>query len=226
MNKKTLGTLVLAMTVGAALLPMSADAATESQTGASIGFNSGPDTPLPGPYDNSLSLVNRPTAFNFGKTNEVSALTQTFNQELKGEQHIGVFEDRSDDLGAWAVNASFSDLVDSEGTPLISSLSFNSEKMKSFDIERNAEGELPTEIASLGTLTPYTAGKVTGVKRVELKAGGDSATIMTAKADAGKGGFASQIRNVQLSVKGGQEALMTSSKSFTGAITWSIDDTI
>lgn len=227
MNKKLLGAIVLSMTFGAALLPMTANAATEDSTGANIGFTTGPNTTIPGPYDNALSLVNRPTAFNFGKTNEISPVAQTYNQVLIGEQHVGVFEDRPDaEIGAWKVSAKMAPLVDKGGVALDSSISFNTEKISTFDIARDADGNLPTEIDTIDPLTDYTDTKVKGVKLVKLESTGASVDIMNAEADAGKGGFASQIRNVQLRINAGQEDEMTAGKAFTSAVTWTVSDTI
>lgn len=222
MNKKVVGTLVLAMTAGAALLPLTAQATGVAETGVGIGFNSGPNTIIPGPYDDQLSLMVRPTAFQFGGTNATSETTKAYNQEEKAKQYIAAFEDRpTGEIGAWKLNAQLSKLT-SGSDELAATLNFNTKKISTFEIKKDENGMLPTTITALPVLTDYTGTTVTGIEKVSLEAGADeSVMIIDAKADAGTGGFAAEVRNVQLLVTGKQD---TDGKTFNGTVTWSLDD--
>lgn len=232
MNKKVVGTLVLAMATGAAFLPTTAHATNTDKTGVGIGFSSGPNTIVPGPYDKQLSLINRPTSFQFGATNESSATTRVYNKVVEGKQYIAAFEDRPDgERTAWKLMAQLSPLLtgaEKQGeNGLQATLSFNTADISSFSMDKDKDTGLFPIVAPAITdsLTPYAGDKVAGFTNVSLKAGADSATpIMTAAADTGKGGFASEVKNVQLLVNGKQEAL-TNGKTFSGTVTWTLDDT-
>lgn len=234
MNKKVVGTLVVAMTAGAAFLPLTAQATGVSETGAGIGFSSGPNTTIPGPYEDQLSLVNRPTSFQFGESNTPSKTTKAYTQAPTGKQYIAAFEDRSDaDRTAWNLKAQLSNLVSGEvdesgkEKALSATLSFNTASISTFTIDKDTEtGLYPIKIPVLPPLTDIGAGAaVTGVQKVNLVAGGDSAIIMKATKDAVKGGYAAEVKNVQLLVNGVQ-ATETNGKSFSGQVTWSLENVI
>ncbi|WP_314060964.1 WxL domain-containing protein [uncultured Vagococcus sp.] len=231
MNKKVVGTLVLAIATGAAFLPTTAKAAGTAETGVGIGFSSGPNTIIPGPYDDQLSLINRPTSFQFGETNESSATTRAYNKVAEGKQYIAALEDRPDgERTAWKLNAQLSPLLTgAENTGdkgLQATLSFSTADISTFSIPKDPEtGLYPTVAETIEPLTAYAGDALKGFQKVSLKAGADSATpIMTATADAGKGGFAAEVKNVQLLVNGKQDAL-TNGKTFSSTVTWTLDDT-
>lgn len=227
MNKKVLGSLVVALACGVALLPGEAKAAGIAETGVGIGFSSGGTTIIPGPYENQLSLISRPTAFQFGSTNDSSETTKAYDQVIDEKQYISAYEDR-DEKTKWTLNAQMSDLKASDGaTNLAATLNFNTATINTFKLEKDEDGMFPKVVTELPTLTAYTGEAVKGVKKVSLEAGSTTSTpIMTAAADAlakdEHGGFASEVKNVQLLVNGDQE---TKGKSFSGTVTWSLDDT-
>ncbi|ALS00025.1 hypothetical protein ATZ33_01090 [Enterococcus silesiacus] len=233
MNKKVLGTLVLGLSIGAVLLPQAAQAADrEANTGVGIGFsNDDPNTIIPGPYDEALSLINKPTAFKFGTENEASALSSVYYQQVAGKQYIAVYEDRDDkDQTNWKLNAKLSPLVSTTDATkkLEATMTMNSANISTFslDDQRDAEtGKLPNTIEALPALTKYTEEKVKGVTKVTLKAGENGSSDILVGTKPGKKGFASEIRNVQLAVTAGQKE-ETNGKQFTGTVSWSLEDTI
>lgn len=233
MNKKVLGTLVLGLSVGAVLLPTAAQASErESDTGVGIGFsNDDANTIIPGPYDQALSLMNKPTAFKFGTENEASALSSVYYQQVKDKQYIAVYEDRdTDQQTSWKLTAKLSDLVSTTDATkkLASTMTMNSANISSFSIEDQRDsdtGKLPMTIEKLPDLTKYAEDKVTGVSKVTLQAGATgSSDIMVGKKPGSKG-FAAEIRNVQLAVNAGQKD-NANGQQFTGTVSWSLEDTI
>ncbi|MGX7244361.1 hypothetical protein ACWOC1_05875 [Enterococcus quebecensis] len=233
MNKKLLGTLVLGLSIGAVLLPQAAQAAErEANTGVGIGFSNDDDnTIIPGPYDEALSLINKPTAFKFGTENEASALSSVYYQQLKEKQYIAVYEDRdADQQTSWKLTAKLSDLVSTTDATkkLVSTMTMNSASISTFDLtdQRDKEtGKLPTTISSLPDLKQYTEDKVTGVTKVSLVAGATGSSDIMVGTKPGSKGFAAEIRNVQLAVNSGQKD-DTNGKQFTGTVSWSLEDTI
>lgn len=233
MNKKVLGTLVLGLSIGAVLLPTVAQASErESNTGVGIGFsNDDANTIIPGPYDQALSLMNKPTAFKFGTENEASALSSVYYQQVKDKQYIAVYEDRdADQQTSWKLTAKLSELVSTTDATktLTSTMTMNSADISSFSIEdqRDKEtGKLPTIIEKLPDLTKYAEDKVTGVAKVSLEAGATGSSDIMVGTKPGSKGFAAEIRNVQLSVNSGQKD-KTNGKQFTGTVSWSLEDTI
>lgn len=229
MNKKVLGSLVMALACGAALLPTEAKAAGTDETGVGIGFSSGGTTIVPGPYEGQLSLISRPSAFQFGSTNDSSVTTKAYDQVIEEKQYISTYEDR-DTKTNWTLNAEMSELKGSDGaTNLAATLSFNTASISTFKMTKDEDGMFPKVMSELPALTNYAGSAVQGFKKVNLEAGkGASTPVMTGSADAvatnDHGGFASEVKNVQLLVNGEQEA-NTKGKTFSGTVTWSLDDT-
>ena len=233
MNKKVLGTFVLGLSVGAVLLPQAAQAAErETNTGVGIGFSNDDDnTVVPGPYDEALSLMNKPTAFKFGAENEASALSSVYYQQLNTKQYIAVYEDRdADKQTSWKLTAKLSDLVSTTdpNTKLASTMTMNSANISTFDLTDQKDpdtGKLPAIIEKLPDLTKYAEDKVKGVAKVSLEAGATGSSDIMVGTKPGSKGFASEIRNVQLAVNSGQKD-NTNGKQFTGTVSWSLEDTI
>lgn len=227
LNKKVLGSLVLALACGAALLPKEANAQGVAETGVGIGFSSGGTTIVPGPYENQLSLISRPTAFQFGTTNDSSETTKAYDQVVDEKQYLSAYEDR-DEKTKWSVNAQMSDLKAADGaTNLAATLSFNTATVSTFKLVKDEDGMFPKIVSELPPLVDYADTAVQGFKKVNLEAGSTASTaVMTATADAlakgEHGGFAAEVKNVQLLVNGDQE---TKGKAFSGTVTWSLDDT-
>lgn len=227
MNKKVLGSLVVAVACGAVLLPKAANAQGVAETGVGIGFSAGGTTIIPGPYENQLSLISRPTAFQFGTTNDSSETTKAYDQVINEKQYISAYEDR-DEKTKWVLNAQMSDLKASDGaTNLAASLSFNTASISTFAMVKDEDGMFPKVVTEMPVLTDYAGSAVAGFKKVNLEAGSSASTpIMTATAEAlakdAHGGFAAEVKNVQLLVNGDQE---TKGKAFSGTVTWSLDDT-
>ncbi|WP_086313735.1 hypothetical protein A5821_001268 [Enterococcus sp. 7F3_DIV0205] len=231
MNKKVLGTLILGLSVGAVLLPTAAKAAErETDTGVGIGFSTdNPSTIVPGPYDEALSLMAKPTAFKFGTENEASALSSVYYQQLTDKQYIAVYEDReADQQTNWELSAKMSDLVSTTDASkkLLSTLTLNSANISTFDLDSQRDKEtnkLPSTIDALPDLTKYAEDKVTGFTKVSLEAGASgSQNIMVGKKPGSKG-FAAEIRNVQLAVTSKQKEKIAG-QQFTGTVSWSLAD--
>lgn len=233
MNKKVLGTLVLGLSLGAVLLPTAAQAAErEANTGVGIGFSTDDDnTIVPGPYDEALSLINKPTAFKFGTENEASALSSVYYQQLSTKQYIAVYEDRdADKQTSWKLTAKLSDLTSTTdpNAKLVSTMTMNSVDISTFDLTDQKDpdtGKLPAIIEALPALTKYTDDKVKGVAKVSLEAGATGSSDIMVGTKPGSKGFAAEIRNVQLAVNSGQKD-QTNGKQFTGTVSWSLEDTI
>jgi hypothetical protein len=236
MNKKVLGTLVLGLSCAAILAPMASEASEkEASTDVGIKFETDDDTTLvPGPFGDALSLNAKPTQFSFGTAKAANNSSATYEQQ-KGatKQYLSVFEDRDTVTTDWNVEAKMSalkntDTTNTENKELQATLRFDSSAVSSFvEPARDADGNLPMYIPVPGEseLTALTGvdAKVTGNKDVQLIAGGGSVKVLEGKQDAGKGGFASEIKNVRLAVAA-QGKL--SGQEFTGNVTWTLNDTI
>ncbi|WP_430602019.1 hypothetical protein IGJ02_002213 [Enterococcus sp. DIV0724b] len=233
MNKKVLGTFVLGLSIGAVMLPQAAQAAErETNSGVGIGFsNDDANTVIPGPYDEALSLINKPTAFKFGTENEASALSSVYYQQVQDKQYIAVYEDRdADKQTSWKLTAKLSDLVSTTDATkkLVSTMTMNSANISTFDLtdQKDKEtGKLPSVVEKLPDLTKYAEDKVTGVAKVSLEAGATGSSDIMVGTKPGSKGFAAEIRNVQLAVNSGQKD-DTNGKQFTGTVSWSLEDTI
>ncbi|WP_348921151.1 hypothetical protein [Enterococcus rotai] len=232
--------LVLVSLLSAATVTMfatSADAKTfDDKSEVGVQFKSD-DPTVPGenkPYKDNLSLVWKPNSFEFGQQKAVAGIA-TFNNTVTGDQYLVVNDDRpTESTGAWTLSAKMSDLV-SDATKLSGAkLTYTLEDAQSYDIgavDPSTNDFTPSNPAEdktvLGTLDPNAAITLgdNGSKNISLDAGSTTGKNIIAKTTANdvKGGVASKVTNVKLVVtdtKGAQAA----GKSFTGSVTWTLDD--
>ncbi|WP_207694465.1 hypothetical protein DOK67_0001070 [Enterococcus sp. DIV0212c] len=235
--KKTI-MISLLSTAAMMMFATSADAKSfDDNTDVGVSFKSDEPT-TPGdnkPYKDNLSLVWKPSSFEFGQQKAVGGVA-TFNNTVEGKQYLVVNDDRGDEtLSTWDLKAKFSEMKSADGkTKLTSKLVYGLGDLQSYDIGTTIDPETNDFIApnpatdegasSLGTL-PSDSKVVLGGNTMTLEAGSTTATTVMNKTEATKtkGGYATLIKDVKLVATDAKKNL-ASGKSFTGQVTWTLDD--
>lgn len=236
-------TLMITLLSAAALMlfATSADAKTfDDKTDVGVSFKSDEPT-IPGenkPYKDNLSLVWKPSTFQFGEQRAVGN-SATFSNTIKGNQYLVVNDDRKTTPTPWSLTAKMSDLTATDGAKtLASKLTFNLGEAKSYKItndptDLNEDNDYkvnkPDEAGVLGALDAnagITLGDGTS-KAVTLEAGNASSKVILEKKAANdvKGGVATLITDTKLVVTDAQSD-SAAGESFTGYVTWTLDDLV
>lgn len=233
---KKLGTITLLSAAALIFFATPADAKKfDDKTDVGINFKSDEPT-IPGenkPYKDNLSLVWKPSSFQFGEQKAVGN-SATFSNIVEGNQYIIVNDDRKVASTPWSLNASLSQLTDvSSDKVLPSKLTFTLGTAQSYDIGTNIGTDndyIPNnpEVAGvLGKLhedAGITLGNGTS-KDISLEAGITAGTMILGKQTANdiKGGVATLITNTKLVVTDAKAA-NAAGKTYTGYVTWTLDD--
>ena len=239
--KKQLAMVSLLSVAAVSMFATSADATVikEAKTDVGIQFKSDEGTVgEDGPFKDNLALVFRPGSFKFGNQEAVVG-NATFNSiKPEKKQYLVVNDDRTEaTTPAWTLSANMSALVSGAGTEAVdldgATLTYTLGDAKSYAIGEFSEEKNdyipvnPSDDASvLGTLAAgndIVLGNGTS-KTVSLTAASASKTAILAKskANAVKGGVATEITNVKLMVP--DKGKKIAGKAFTGTVTWSLDD--
>ncbi|EOH96656.1 hypothetical protein UAW_01821 [Enterococcus haemoperoxidus ATCC BAA-382] len=234
MKKAVLVTLL--STAALMAFATSADAKTyEDKTDVGVNFKSDEPT-IPGenkPYKNNLSLVWKPSSFQFGEQKAVGA-SATFNNTVVGDQYLVVNDDRQTVSTPWELKVKLSELTTADASKkLASKLTFNLNDAQAYDIgttigeDNDFIANKPGDEGVLKALDP-NAGITLGdgkVKSLSVEAGATTQqpVLVKAKANDIKGGVSTLIKDVKLVVTDAQ-ADKASGESFTGQVSWTLDD--
>ena len=231
-------TVMITLLSAAALLLFASTADAKSfddKTDVGVNFKSD-DPTIPGenkPYKNNLALVWKPSSFQFGEQKAVGN-SATFSNTISGNQYLIVNDDRQTVSTPWALKASLSELKSTDGTKtLASKLMFTLGDAQSYNIgddigdDNDYKPTKPGAEGSLGALDA-NAGITLGdgkVKTMTLEAGlADGQAVLEKKtANDVKGGVATLITGAKLVVTDAQKD-NASGESFTGHVTWTLDD--
>lgn len=242
MKKILLTTTLLSTFVLGGALSASADVVKTADTPIGIEFEPDGGTELvPGPYKGVLTLVYKPTAFEFGKTKATGALL-TFNaQAPTGEnkdQWLVVNDDRdnttkpdgsNDDNAkrgdAWQLTAKMAPLTSGAET-LPASLLMKMGAVKKYDMGTTPDGNdikpNPADDTNIVAFPEDAAHGVTLVATdVELvaDAGAETKIMSKALANGNKVGVATQVTDTKLRV---QAPTTAAGKSYTSKVTWTL----
>lgn len=233
--KKTLMITLLAAT---ALMLFATPAEAKSfddKTDVGVNFKSDEPT-IPGenkPYKDNLALVWKPSSFQFGEQKAVGN-SATFSNIVTGKQYIIVNDDRKGVSTPWKLSAKLSELKSADGSKtLASKLTFKLGDLQSYDIG-NVIGEdndfVPNKPDASGALGEINAnaGITLGdgaSKAITLDAGNTTGISILDKkvANENKGGVATLISETKLIVTDAKAA-SAAGESFTGYVTWTLDD--
>ncbi|WP_348921000.1 WxL domain-containing protein [Enterococcus rotai] len=236
-------TLMITLLSSAALMlfATSADAKTfDDQTDVGVSFKSDDPTVIGDnqPFKDNLSLVWKPSAFQFGEQTAVGN-SATFSNTVEGNQYLVVNDDRADDaLTGWKLTAKMSELKSASGAKtLASKLTFNLGTAQAYRITDD-----PTKLNDKNDYIvnkPDTEGVLTELedagiklgdgasKSIELVAGDTTSKTILGKetANGTKGGVATLIKDTKLVVADAEKD-NAAGESFTGTVTWTLDDLV
>jgi len=222
MNKKKLvaGLLASASVLGICLSGGTAFAAVqEEDTTVGIGFK---DHLNPPPPPGDLSIQWLPKAFKFGEAHDVDTVTKSYPIDDTSEKYVVINDSRADATGQkWILTAKLSEMKSATHRLKGAKLNFTSTKM-AYDggtahpdtsnvVAPRAEH---TAVAATGTLS-LDEGGTTPVE--VMHDDGDT------NASSFKGKTATQLGGIELEVVG---STAVEKQSYTGTVTWSLDDTI
>lgn len=212
----------------------SADAKSfEDKTDVGVSFKSEEAT-VPGentPFKNNLSLVWKPSSFQFGEQKAIGNIA-TFNNVIEEDQYLIVNDDREVVSTPWSLKANMSKLLSTDGEKeLASKLVFNVGAAQSYTIgtEIGKDNDFipakpTTALGELDAEAGITLGDgQTNVVTLEAGAATGQAILTKAEANDIKGGVATKISNTKLVVTD-SKADEAAGESFTGYITWTLDD--
>ncbi|MBO0451183.1 WxL domain-containing protein [Candidatus Enterococcus murrayae] len=222
MSKKKLvaGLLASASVLGICLSGGTALAANvqEEDTTVGIGFKDH-DNPEP---KGDLSIQWLPKSFAFGDANDVNLVTHSFPLKDTSEKYVVVNDARADDpvSDEWKLSAKLGKLTSADGHRLTGAkLSFNNE-VKAYD-GGTAHPDTTNVVAAR---TEHTA---VAIATTTIDEDGTAQEVMQ---DNGKGGghsfkgkTATQLSGMALEIPGSRAV---EKQSYTGKVTWSLDDTI
>ncbi|EPI05593.1 hypothetical protein D920_00079 [Enterococcus faecalis 13-SD-W-01] len=208
-KKKVISTAVLTLiTVGGASGTVHAAISADRQSGETdtiVGFAS--DNIVLPPQNGELGISRIPSAFDFGRENQVSSTIQTISATNAGTQYVTATDLRTS-KNTWSVTAQASDLVN---------ILDSTDKISAATIQISGHATT-NDGASWGSTNDVA------VNTVNLNAGGDSATfISTTAADTSSlpgQEVGAQIRAVNLNLAANQGA---SEQQYTGFITWNLE---
>ena len=208
-KKKIISTAVLTLIgVGGVSSTVHATISADRQSGETntiVGFAS--DNTEVDPKDGELGITKIPSAFDFGRENQVSSTIQTVSATNAGTQYVTATDLRTSKT-TWSVTAQASELVNILDT---------TDKISAATIQ--ISGHATTNNGSSWVSTNDVA-----VNTVNLNAGGDSATfISTTAADTSslpEQEVGAQIRTVNLNLAANQGS---SEQQYTGFITWNLE---
>lgn len=233
---KKLVMVTLLSTAALTVFATNADAKSfDDKTDVGVSFKSDEPT-VPGenkPYKDNLSLVWKPSSFQFGEQKAVGN-SATFSNTVEGNQYLVVNDDRKAASTPWKLSAQMSELKSKDGTKsLASKLTFDLGAAQSYNIgsvigeDNDYVPNKPDATGALGTLDPaagITLGDGTS-KTMTLEAGKTAGQAVLEKKAANdvKGGVSTLITNAKLVVTD-SKADQAAGESFTGYVTWTLDD--
>ncbi|EOH96677.1 hypothetical protein UAW_01842 [Enterococcus haemoperoxidus ATCC BAA-382] len=206
----------------------------EDKTDIGVSFKSD-DPTIPGenkPFKNNLSLVWKPTSFQFGEQKAVGA-SATFSNTVKGNQYLIVNDDRSAATTSWSLNVKLSEMTTADASKtLASKLMVNLNDAQKYDIgseigEDNDFVPNKPDATSLSALDA-NAGITLGdgkAKTLTIEAGNTTgqAVLVKKTANAVKGGVSTLISDVKLVVTDAAKD-EAAGESFAGTVSWTLDD--
>lgn len=222
MNKKKLvaGLLASASVLGICLSGGTALAQEKDKQDTTVGI--GFADHIPGTEDGPLKLQWVPKSLDFGSGHEVNTAQFVFPLKDTSEKYVVVSDTRADaDRIQWKLTAKLSDLTSSKGNTLSgSSLEFDNTMMAYSGTESPSSTNVVAPIAGQQSAT-VTAS-------VSLDAGATTAKeVMQDNGGGGTNSFngktATQLSNVGLKVPANKAV---EKQTYTGKVTWSLDDTI
>lgn len=215
----------------------SADVAKQAETPVGIEFKTeGPNEVVPGPYKGVLTLVHKPTAFEFGSHSATGALL-TAEGKMEGKQYLVVNDDRDNTtVGSgitdqnskkgdpWKLTAKMDELK--SGTEVLpSKLVLNLGAAKKYDLGTTSDGngDIKPNPADDISITDFS-GDTHGVKitpQVELESDKNNEVVIMnkAKADGEKIGVATQVESTNLII---QAPKTSAGKQFTSKVLWTL----
>ncbi|MGX7151274.1 WxL domain-containing protein [Enterococcus ureasiticus] len=246
--KKQLAIVSLLSVAAVSMLATSANAAEVSNetTDAEISFNTGKGTdPGKGPFKDNLSLVFKPSTFQFGKQDATAGISTFYNTVTDPKkQYLVVNDDRPLDpttknLSKWTLTAKLSAMTTgTEKEGLNAKLSYTLGAATEYKIGEtmttNGDDYIPNDPETNSTEAlggPLNVGTEKlkfgdgTSSTVTLEAGASSTTDVIAKTDVTtkKVGVASKVDNVKLIVTNAEKS-GAAGKTYKGTVTWSLDD--
>ncbi|WP_348921391.1 WxL domain-containing protein [Enterococcus rotai] len=206
----------------------------EDKTDVGVSFKSD-DPTIPGenkPYKNNLSLVWKPSSFQFGEQKSVGA-SATFSNTVAGNQYLIVNDDRQAASTPWSLNVKLSEMTTADASKkLASKLMVTLNDAQKYDIgteigEDNDFVPNKPDATSLSALDA-NAGITLGdgkVKTLTVEAGNTTGQAVLVKKTANdiKGGVSTLISGVKLVVTDAAKD-GAAGETFAGKVTWTLDD--
>ncbi len=222
--------------VGAVVV--SADEVKKAETPVGIEFKTeGPNEVVPGPYKGVLTLVHKPTAFEFGSHSATGALL-TAEGKMEGKQYLVVSDDRDNTtLGSeitdenskkgdkWNLTAKMDELKsDTETIPAKLVLNLGAAKKYDLGTTSDGNGDIKPNPADDTSITDFASDDAHGVKitsQVELESATQGEVVVMSKAEANgkKIGVASQVESTNLII---QAPKTSAGKQYTSKVTWTL----
>lgn len=210
LNKKMLGTVLSIATIGSVAaggLGAHAAQVDSKDTGVTINFT-GQDQVDP---SGDLSIVQMPAAYDFG-THPVSSTDQTYNADAQGTRYTVVRDVRA--TKTYKLTGALS-LEDSSSNTLNASLEYDAGVATINDSTTAADAPGNAVANSDAALTVHSSSQ-------SLTAGAGAVSLLTS--NAGNTEVAGlSVSNVKLRVAGNAAQ---DGETYSGNITWSLDDTI
>lgn len=237
MKKFILSSTLLSSFVLVGAVVVSADEVKQAETPVGIEFKTeGPNEVVTGPYKGVLTLVHKPTAFEFGSHSATGALL-TAEGKMEGKQYLVVSDDRDNDTvgtgvsdqnskkgDPWKLTAKMDELKSGTET-LPSKLILNLGAAKKYDLGTTPDGNgdikpNPANDTSISDFADETHGvKIT--EKVELESDKNNEVVIMnkAKEDGKKIGVATQVESTNLII---QAPKTSAGKQYTSKVIWTL----
>lgn len=228
--KRTLAAVLAAATVGTIGVGSAYAAKVDEQdTEVGIGFV---DAHIPGQNDGDLQLRWVPKKLDFGKYNDVNGKYTEFEEVSGNSYYVVVRDTRKDDqtgsvndTNTWKVNAKLGEITNAT-TPtkkLTKAQLFFDSKAKGY-VGEDDPNTVASTIKDATAHATSTGSKVPTVQaETQLEAGGATKELVRQTAQDKSADWATSLENLKLGVGGkqGEKGL-----SYSGTLTWTLDDTL
>lgn len=201
----------------------------KGETEVGIGFV---DAHIPGEKDGDLQLRWVPKKLDFGKYNDVNGKYTEFSEVSGNSYYVVVRDTRKDDptgtsndTNTWKVNAKLGEIANAN-TPtkkLTKAQLYFDSKAHGY-VGEDDPNTVASTIKDATTHAGSTGSKVPTVQaKTQLEAGGATKELVRQADQAASADWATSLENLKLGVGGGQGE---KGLSYSGTLTWTLDDTL